>query len=266
MNRSVSVSLRLHNPHSVLAALDARPGDVLEVRLSGPKPSDAWKAVADRAAGQGVRVSLNSDMRDSRRRPRSPHHDEGGRTSASEALVRERAEVALEELFKTGQEARESASNATESPAEIHGLWLALDQLQDPQNVGAIFRTAAFFGVKGIVLTRDRSAPLSATVYDVASGGVEAVPFAQPANLARTLELAKKAGVWVLGSSERAPRDVSAIPHDRPWLLVLGNEEHGLRRLTLDTCDDVCRLTPRGKLTSLNVSAAAAVLIAALSR
>ena len=145
------------------------------------------------------------------------------------------------------------------------GLWLALDQIQDPHNVGAIFRTAAFFGIRGIIVTKDRSAPLSATAYDVASGGLECVPFAQPPNLSRALKQAKDAGLWVLGTSEHATRDLSEVDRDRPWLLVLGNEEKGLRRLTSEHCDELCRITPRGEIASLNVSVAAGVLMAALS-
>ena len=144
-------------------------------------------------------------------------------------------------------------------------MWLALDQIQDTHNIGAIFRTAAFFGVEGLLLTRDRSAPLNATVYDVACGGIETVPFVVQTNLSRALEQAKRAGVWVLGSSEHAEQDVTEIERDRPWLLVLGNEEKGLRRLTLETCDAICRLTPRGKVGSLNVSVAAGVLTAMLT-
>ena len=115
-------------------------------------------------------------------------------------------------------------------------------------------------------MTQDRAASLTSVVYDVASGGVEAVPFAVEKNLRRSLELAKRAGVWVLGTSEHATRDVAEVPVDRPWLLVLGNEETGLRRLTRETCDEVCRITPRAEgVTSLNVSVAAGILIAALT-
>jgi 23S rRNA (guanosine2251-2'-O)-methyltransferase len=145
-------------------------------------------------------------------------------------------------------------------------LWLALDQIQDPHNVGAIFRTAAFFGVAGILITRDRSAPLNGTVYDVASGGVEIVPFSNPPNLSRALEVAKKAGLWVLGASEHADRDISQVDRSRSWVLVLGNEEKGLRRLTIENCDELCRITSRSTIGSLNVSVAAGILIAALTQ
>jgi 23S rRNA (guanosine2251-2'-O)-methyltransferase len=102
-------------------------------------------------------------------------------------------------------------------------------------------------------------------VYDVAAGGLEHVPFSIQINLARSLELAKEAGLWTLGSSEHAEEDVSQVPRDRPWLLVVGNEAKGLRRLTLERCDQVCRITPRGAVGSLNASVAAAILIANLA-
>ncbi len=248
----MTVSLR--NPHSVLATLETRPDDVLEIRLSGGKPHGAWQEVVEIAERRRISVGVATAPSDQRRRPRHGPAADAGRTAAAEAIVRERADVPLERLF-----AREKIE---QSP---HGIWLALDQLQDPHNVGAIFRTAAFYDVRGIVLLRDRAAPLTGTVYDVASGGVERVPFSMRPNLAQALEVAKEAGLWVLGSSEHAEKDVSQVPRDRPWLLVVGNEERGLRQLTLKTCDEVCRLTPRGLVTSLNVSVASAILIAALT-
>lgn len=249
-----AVSLELKNPHSVLAALATRPGDVVEVRLGESRVSGAWAEVAEQAASHRIPVVHQAKANESGRRPRHftvIHASRGGGASAS---VKEHAGTSLQELFVNA-----------DVPGQKPGLWLALDRLQDQQNVGAIFRTASFFGVQGVVITRDRSAPLNGTVYDVASGGVEHVPFCMQTNLARTLEAAKEAGVWVLGSSERANTDISDIPHDRPWLLIVGNEERGLRRLTLDNCDMQCRLTPRGAIASLNVSVAAAVLMSALS-
>lgn len=237
------MSLTLTNPHSVLAALQTRPKDVLSIRLGSRKPSPAWRDVAALAQANRVSVAYGSSTPSKRRR-----RDDDGRSGGSTATVKGRNDVTLEKLF--GAKSRGSS------------LHLALDCLQDPHNVGAIFRTAAFFGVSGIVVTKDRSAPLNATVYDVASGGLEYVPFAQPTNLSRALEVAKDNGVWVLGTSEHAELDYTEVPLDRPWLLVLGNEEKGMRRLTSDRCDMVCRISPRTPVDSLNVSVAAGILIA----
>lgn len=242
-------ALTLKNPHSVLEVLRQRPRDVLEVRLSRRNPQDAWQQVAEAAAAVQVPVKV---VAPSESRPqRSRGDDKSGRLGAAEAIVRERTEMDLAELFAGDR--------------KQHGVWLALDQIQDPHNIGSIFRTAAFFGVRGIVLTRHKSAPMTATVYDVASGGVEHVPFAIATNLRQALDAAKPAGLWVLGTSEHAPQPLSQVDRDRSWLVVLGNEESGLRRLTAETCDELCRIPGAGELGSLNVSVAAGILMAALS-
>lgn len=242
--------LELQNPHSVLAALETRPHDIQVVRLPPRGGGEGWNAVERLAERVGVRIER---LERERREGSDDRADgrEGGRTGGAVAVVREREPVPLGELFR--------------DPGE-RGLWLALDGVQDPHNVGAIFRTAAFFGVRGVVTMRDRAAPLSAVVYDVASGGLEVVPFALEVNLRRVLELAKAAGVWIVGSAEQAETAVQDVPRDRPWLLVLGREDQGLRRLTLEHCDVVCGIESRGSLGSLNVSVAAGVLIETLSR
>jgi 23S rRNA (guanosine2251-2'-O)-methyltransferase len=236
-----AVAVHLRNPHSILATFERRPEAVIDVRLPAGPASDAWRDVEQLAKAHRVPVVRGATQ--------------GGRGGIAEATVKERPDVSLEVLFGSERENKPVAPR----------LWLALDQLQDPHNVGAIFRTAAFFGVAGILLTRDRSAPLNGTVYDVASGALEVVPFSHLANLIHGVEIAKAAGLWVLGASEHAERDVSDVDRDRSWLLVLGNEERGLRRLTLDKCDETCRLAARGEIASLNVSVAAGVLMALLT-
>jgi 23S rRNA (guanosine2251-2'-O)-methyltransferase len=168
-------------------------------------------------------------------------------------MVKPRESLPVEALFAGAKDRQQGK-----------GLWLALDCLQDPHNIGAIFRTAAFLGVQGVILTEERSAPLSAAAYDVASGGLEHVPFTLQTNLQRGFEKAKEAGLWILGTSEHAHDALQAIPRDRPWLLVLGNEERGVRRLTEEACDMMCRIPQRGGVDSLNVSVAAGILIAAM--
>ncbi len=245
--------LHLRNPHSILAALETRPQDVSEVRITAGRPPGAWGDVVHLAEAQRIPVMLGAERSESRRRQKGGGPQTGGRSGAGEAILKPRQPVEIQKLFADAEERDDG-----------RGVWLALDCLQDPHNVGAIFRSAAFFGVQGIVVTKDRSAPLNSTVYDVASGGLDDVPFALETNLGRTLEAAKTSGLWVLGTSEHAATDLTEIDRDRPWLLVVGNEEKGLRRKTLEKCDAVCRLTPRGRVTSLNVSVATGISIATL--
>ena len=239
--------LYLKNPHSVLAALETRPQDVLEIRLPDRGANEAWQRVRKAAEGVGIAVVAPKPTRPGRRKGAT-----GGRASDTEAVVKERAESALDEVWGSGE-------NQTE------GLWIAIDTVQDPRNLGSIFRSAAFFGAKGLVLSRDRTAPLSGITYDVASGGMEHIPFTTVPNLSRALDTAKDRGLWILGSSEHAETDVSDLGPDRAWLLLFGNEETGLRRLTLDKCDVVCSIPSIGSIGSLNVSVAAGILIQKLS-
>jgi len=247
------VAVHLRNPHSILATFERRPEAVIDVRLPAGPPSDAWRDIEQLAKARRVPV-VRGSTHGERVARRGQREIAGGRGGVAEATVKECPDVPPEVLFGSEDENKSSPR-----------LWLALDQIQDPHNVGAIFRTAAFFGVAGILLTRDRSAPLNGTVYDVASGALEVVPFSHPANLIHGIETAKAAGLWVLGATEHAGRDVVEIDRDRSWLLVLGNEERGLRRLTLDKCDETCRLTARSEIGSLNVSVAAGILIALLT-
>jgi 23S rRNA (guanosine2251-2'-O)-methyltransferase len=249
-----AVAIHLRNPHSILATFERRPEAVIDVRLPAGPASDAWRDVEQLAKAHRVPV-VRGATQGERVGRRGQREAAGGRGGIAEATVKERPDVPPEVLF----------GNESENKPVAPRLWLALDQLQDPHNVGAIFRTAAFFGVAGILLTRDRSAPLNGTVYDIASGALEVVPFSHPANLIHGVEIAKAAGLWVLGTSEHAERDVREVDRDRSWLLVLGNEERGLRRLTLDKCDETCRLTARGEIASLNASVAAGVLLALLT-
>ncbi len=236
--------LFLHNPHSVLAVLDTRPQDVFEIRLPKGKVSETWETV--RSEAQGIGLPINEPQVRSSKPARGQ-----GRTGLSEAVVKEKEAVPITHVIP---------------PDVTHGLYLALDSVQDPQNLGSIFRSAAFYGVKGIILTRDRAAPVSQTVYDVASGGVERVAFSVETNLARGLDTARQRGLWILGSSEHADTPVAEIDTARPWLLVLGNEESGLRRLTLERCDQVCAIPSKGAVTSLNVAVATGILLSALCR
>lgn len=253
--------IQIRNPHSVLAALESRPKDVhqvfvpshLAIATERASTGDAWARVVKLAKELKVPVhSIASKSKGMggvvRQSPRNI--DESGRTSVAEAVVQEKQPVPLEYLFKDAGE-----------KAEGKGLWLALDSLQDPQNVGAIFRAAAFFGVQGILLTQERSAPISSVVYDVSCGGVEAVPFSIQVNLQQALREAKESGLWILGTSEHARDSLWKIDRDRPWLVVLGNEERGIRRLTEESCDLLCKIPGNGKVTSLNVSVAAGILI-----
>jgi len=141
------------------------------------------------------------------------------------------------------------------------GLVLALDQITDPHNVGAILRTAAAFAVDAIITT-DRHAPeFSGVLAKAASGGLEHVPIVEVVNLARALDQLGAAGYLRVGLDSEGSESLDKTPLSRPTVLVLGAEGKGLRRLTRDKCDALARLDLPGEIKSLNVSNACAVAL-----
>ncbi len=245
--------LILKNPHSVLAVLKNRPKDLKKLVLPEEKTlSDGWELVLQEAKKNQIRIHSPQSVKASDRSPDRSHdrsQDRGaGRFGLCEAEVLEKQPVELSSLFESVSE-------------DKPGLWLALDCIQDPQNLGALFRLAGFFGVRGILMTQDRSAALTSTVYDVASGGVECVPFAQEVNLSRAFEEVKEAGLWILGTSEHETNSLFKQKFDRNWMICVGNEEKGLRRLTLDRCDVTVGIPAFGPIPSLNVATAAATAL-----
>jgi 23S rRNA (guanosine2251-2'-O)-methyltransferase len=141
-----------------------------------------------------------------------------------------------------------------------------LDQVTDPHNVGAILRSSAAFGASAVVLP-DRNAPeMTGTLAKSASGAAEVVPLVRVVNLSRSLTELREAGYWCVGLDESGGRTLAQINFQSRIALVLGAEGSGLRRLTMERCDEIARLPTSGPIGSLNVSNAAAVALYELAR
>jgi 23S rRNA (guanosine2251-2'-O)-methyltransferase len=152
-------------------------------------------------------------------------------------------------------------ADAAELLAAADPLLVALDEVTDPQNLGAVCRTAECAGVTGVILPERRSAEVTPAVCKASAGAVEHLPVARVRNLADFLTDAKTAGCWCYGAAARARTPYTAPDWSGGVVLVLGAEGRGLRPRVAGACDDLVALPLRGRIESLNVSAAAAVLL-----
>jgi 23S rRNA (guanosine2251-2'-O)-methyltransferase len=145
------------------------------------------------------------------------------------------------------------------------GLVLALDQIQDPQNLGALCRTAECAGARAVVIPERRSAEVTAAVCKASAGAVEYLPVARVRNLADFLRDAKQAGMWCYGADAGAELVYDTVDYASAAVLAVGSEGRGLRPRVAAECDALVAIPLRGRIESLNVSAAAAVLLYAAS-
>jgi 23S rRNA (guanosine2251-2'-O)-methyltransferase len=167
------------------------------------------------------------------------------------AFVRPQEFLSIEDLF---------APDSTRPPCAAR-LVLALDGVEDPQNLGALLRVADGAGVDGVVLTERRSAPLSAAAVKASAGAAEHLRLARVVNLVRALEDLKRQNLWVIGLDERGATDYDRFDFTGDCVLVLGREGAGLHDLVRKTCDHLLRIPMAGGVSSLNVSAAGAVVL-----
>lgn len=155
--------------------------------------------------------------------------------------------------------------------AEIGGddqpsLILALDQVSDPRNLGAILRSAAAMRVTAVLVPQRRSAELGGACAKAASGALDLLPIVEVVNLARALGELKERGYWIVGLDGDAPQRLEELELPLKTVLVLGSEGEGLRRLVAETCDYLARIDIDPRMESLNVSVAAGIALYVMTR
>ena len=144
---------------------------------------------------------------------------------------------------------------------EREPLLLVLDGITDPHNLGACLRVADATGVDAVIVPKDKSSSLNATVRKVASGAAESVNFIVVTNLQRCLESLQKRDIWLVGTADEASKTVYEQELTGPLALVMGSEDKGLRRLTRQTCDFLVSIPMAGEVSSLSVSVATGVCL-----
>ena len=140
-------------------------------------------------------------------------------------------------------------------------LFLILDGIQDPHNLGACLRVADAFGVNAVIAPKNRSVGLTTSVYKVASGAADSIPYISVTNLARTLRKLKEHGVWIIGTDANANNNLQFAKISGSVAWVLGAEGEGMRRLTRETCDQLISIPMLGSVESLNVSVSAGICL-----
>ena len=164
------------------------------------------------------------------------------------------------EVEMPGELSESDLKTAVENLSET-ALFLVLDNVQDPHNLGACLRTADATGVHGVIITKDNSTGITPTVCKVASGAAETVPVYQVTNLSRTLRWLKGEGLWIMGAAGETAQTVYKSDFTVPMALVVGAEGKGLRRLTKEQCDVLVSVPMLGQVDSLNLSVATGVLL-----
>lgn len=217
-----------------------RAGRVREIRIAG-RHDQRIRELLDLASARGVQVrQVTREVLD---------EETGGAVHQGVvAEVRSLPPATLAELARRRE-------------GEDAPLIVVLDGVEDPQNLGAIVRTVDAAGGSGIVRQTRHAAPLTGAVAKASAGAVHHVPIADVVNIARALEELKELGVWTAGLDAAAETPYYDLDLTLPIALVVGAEGYGLRRLVRERCDFVAAIPMRGHVSSLNVSAAAAIVL-----
>ena len=237
----------LYGVNPVLEALKVHPNEVVRVLLERGKEgrrSQGADRVAHAAAQAGVRVE---DVRQGDLTHRS-------RSGVHQGVGAELADFRYAEL--------DDLLAGFRGPA----LLLVLDGVTDPQNLGALVRSAYALGAHGVVLPKDRAAGVTPAAFKAAAGALEHCPVARVTNLSRALERMKEQGIWTVALAAEADQELSALDLTVPTALVLGSEGAGVRPLVRKTCDHLARIPMAGQVGSLNVAAAGAVALYEIAR
>ena len=140
-------------------------------------------------------------------------------------------------------------------------LLLILEHITDPHNVGACIRSAAAAGVDAVIVPKNRSCHLTPTVRKISSGGAELIPFIVVTNIVRTINKLKSEGVMIYGTDMEASKLHNEISYSNKSALIIGSEEKGLKRLTLENCDEIIKINMPGRIESLNASVSTGIML-----
>ena len=226
--------------HAVGVRLKIAPQSVVEIHYEVTRRDARMRTFIDKARDSGIRLVESDGLRLAKLAGSHGHQGVA-------AMVAPIPQIhSLDDLL-----------DSVEGPP----LLLVLDGVTDPHNLGACLRVADGAGAHAVIAPKDHAAGINATVAKVASGAAETMPYFMVTNLARTLGELKERSIWVVGTSDDAPRTIYQADLKVPTALVLGAEGAGMRQLTRKNCDELVSIPMRGAVESLNVSVASGVCL-----
>jgi len=230
----------LYGFHAVGVRLKTAPASVIEVYFDASRRDARMRQFMARAQEAGVRL-IEAD---------------GGRLAKLAGSLGHQGVAARVQALEMAHSLDDLLDGVQGPP-----LLLVLDGVTDPHNLGACLRVADGAGAHAVIAPKDHAVGINATVAKVASGAAETVPYFMVTNLARTLGELKERSIWIVGTSDDAPRTLYQADFKGPTALVLGAEGAGMRQLTRKTCDELVSIPMCGAVESLNVSVASGICL-----
>lgn len=240
---------------NVFETLKDSPQDILELYvMNGQSDAKTKKILASLPASIRIRTLSRKEL---------DRLSEHGVHQGIAAKVRDLPVLSLDALIdQVGRKQKKREAEGKATGAAGYPLLVALDEIQDPHNVGAILRSADAAGADGVILCRHKGAGLTPTAVKTSAGAAYTVPIASVSSMSSALEKLKEAGYWIAGSDFDAQSlDYRNGLYDRPLVLVIGNEGKGMSRSVKSKCDFKVHIPMRGAVQSLNASVAAGILL-----
>lgn len=229
--------------HPVMELLQQSPQTIAEIYILKGKKQSKIQEIIDLAKNKGVRVKFEEDF--------FIASEDGNKCNHQGVIAKTMAVATVDE-----QSFLASLEQSATPP-----LLLALDSIQDPHNLGAILRSAAAAGVTGVIIPKDRAAPLGGTVQKIAAGALAHLQITMVTNLSNFLQMLQHYNIWNYGTVKDGGQSIYSVDLTGPVCIVIGNEEKGIRPLVAKQCDFKISIPMQGKLDSLNASVAAGITL-----
>jgi len=232
----------IYGINPLIEALKSTHIQFQKILIGKQNPSVRLKTIIDLAKEKGIPITFTDKETIERMAKVSSHQNILG-------IVREIGYANIEEILSRWKEAKEKA------------IFLILDGVQDPQNLGSLIRTASGFAIHGIIIPKDRAVGITPSAIKASSGAIAHMPIVQVVNLSYTIDYLKKEGLWIYGAEGEAKERINDIDFNIDLAIVIGSEGKGIRPLVKRKCDRLFSIPMKGPITSFNVSVCGGIIL-----